>query len=189
MPGMSGIELAQHMLKLPHLPAHHLSPPPTISLRCRHFSECGRLSAQTDQAGTTGGGTGKGERVTALPPAVKISTRKPPVSQRHRAWQGAAGAGQGHSVPQGRAEIHHPGTAQREYLLEEIATHLEQEVEQAFVRIHRNLPGLRAAITGFERHSSDEGDSHWEVLLHGIDEHLPISRRQQAIVRVQAPGK
>ena len=74
-------------------------------------------------------------------------------------------------------------TAQREYLLEESLTHLEQEFAERFVRIHRNCLVLRSAITGFERKSSNEGDSHWEVILEGLSEHLPISRRQQAIVR------
>ena len=30
---------------------------------------------------------------------------------------------------------------------------------------------------------SDDGDAHWEVLLKGMGETLPVSRRQQFIVR------
>ena len=39
------------------------------------------------------------------------------------------------------------------------------------------------AIRGFERRVGDEGDAHWEVLLKGVPETLPVSRRQQSIVR------
>ena len=38
-------------------------------------------------------------------------------------------------------------------------------------------------IRGFERHVSSEGDAHWEVLLRDVAEALPVSRRQQYIVR------
>ena len=74
-------------------------------------------------------------------------------------------------------------TAQREYLLEESLTRLEQEFGARFVRVHRNCLVARDFIRGFERRANDDGDAHWEVLLHGIDESLPVSRRQQYIVR------
>jgi len=74
-------------------------------------------------------------------------------------------------------------TAQREYLLEESLTHLEEEFGPRFVRVHRNCLVARDFIKGFERRVSDEGDAHWEVLLRGIAESLPVSRRQQFIVR------
>ena len=74
-------------------------------------------------------------------------------------------------------------TAEREYLLEESLTKLEDEFGQRFVRVHRNCLVARDAIRGFERHLSAEGDSHWEVLLRGVPEALPVSRRQQFIVR------
>ena len=73
-------------------------------------------------------------------------------------------------------------TAEREFLLEESLTRLEQEFSGRFVRVHRNCLVARAAIRGFER-SHEEGEGHWAVLLSGIDEKLPVSRRQQHIVR------
>jgi hypothetical protein len=30
---------------------------------------------------------------------------------------------------------------------------------------------------------NDDGDAHWEVLLNGVTETLPVSRRQQFVVR------
>ena len=74
-------------------------------------------------------------------------------------------------------------TADREFLLEESLTKLEEEFGERFVRVHRNCLVAREAIRGFERRVSDDGDAHWEVLLRGIDEALPVSRRQQFIVR------
>ena len=74
-------------------------------------------------------------------------------------------------------------TAEREYLLEESLTRLEEEFGQRLVRIHRNCLVSRDHIRGFERRVSDEGDAHWEVLLRDIAESLPVSRRQQSVVR------
>jgi two-component system, LytTR family, response regulator AlgR len=74
-------------------------------------------------------------------------------------------------------------TAEREYLLEESLTKLEEEFAARFVRVHRNCLVARDAIRGFERHVSAEGDAHWEVLMRDVPEALPVSRRQQFIVR------
>jgi two-component system response regulator AlgR len=57
------------------------------------------------------------------------------------------------------------------------------EEEFAALRsVHRNVSS-RATIRGFERHLSAEGDAHREVLLRGVPEALPVSRRQQSIAR------
>ncbi|MEO6565271.1 MAG: LytTR family DNA-binding domain-containing protein, partial [Casimicrobiaceae bacterium] len=74
-------------------------------------------------------------------------------------------------------------TAHREYLLEESLTKLETEFGSRFIRVHRNCLVARSFIRGFERCVNDDGDSHWEVLLTGVNETLPVSRRQQFIVR------
>jgi len=74
-------------------------------------------------------------------------------------------------------------THDREFLLEESLTRLETEFGHRFVRVHRNCLVARDAIRGFDRRVNDDGDAHWEVLLNGITETLPVSRRQQGIVR------
>ena len=74
-------------------------------------------------------------------------------------------------------------TAEREYLLEESLTKLEEEFGMRFIRVHRNCLVAREAIRGFERCVGDEGDAHWEVVLNGVTETLPVSRRQQYVVR------
>jgi len=74
-------------------------------------------------------------------------------------------------------------TAQREFLLEESLTRLEEEFGARFIRVHRNCLVAKDAIRGFERCVGDEGDAHWEVVLNGVTETLPVSRRQQYVVR------
>ena len=73
-------------------------------------------------------------------------------------------------------------TAAREYLVEESLQHLEEEFEPLFVRVHRNCLVSREAIGGFER-SSEEGDSGWAVVIRATGEKLPVSRRQQHVVK------
>jgi two-component system response regulator AlgR len=70
-------------------------------------------------------------------------------------------------------------TAQREYLLEESLVQLESEFSEHFLRIHRNCLVARAAVTGVEQ-AADAGDAeaHWQVILGGAAECLPVSRRQ-----------
>ena len=74
-------------------------------------------------------------------------------------------------------------TAAREYLIEESLTRLEEEFGERFVRIHRNCLVARAYVTGFERENDEEGEGRWLVLLRGVEEKLPVSRRQQHVVK------
>lgn len=74
-------------------------------------------------------------------------------------------------------------TSKREFLLEESLTKLEQEFGSRFIRVHRNCLVARVHIRGFERRVNDDGDAHWEVLLNEIPDTLPVSRRQQFVVR------
>jgi len=73
-------------------------------------------------------------------------------------------------------------TAEREYLVEESLTKLEEEFGEAFVRIHRNCLIARAAIAGFER-NAQESESGWAVVIRATGEKLPVSRRQQQVVK------
>ena len=73
-------------------------------------------------------------------------------------------------------------TAEREFLVEESLTKMEEEFAEAFVRIHRNCIVARAAIGGFEK-NADESESGWAVVIRATGEKLPVSRRQQAVVK------
>jgi len=75
-------------------------------------------------------------------------------------------------------------TREREHIIEESLVSLEKEFSDALIRIHRNCLVARAAIVGFERAAGGEEDeAHWEVLLDGVPERLPVSRRQWSEVR------
>lgn len=78
-------------------------------------------------------------------------------------------------------------TVEREHLVEESLSALEEEFRDRFVRIHRNALVARSAITGFERvvpgADADTLDPYWQVVLRGVTERLPVSRRQWSSVR------
>lgn len=74
-------------------------------------------------------------------------------------------------------------TAQRELLLEESLSSLEDEFGDRFVRIHRNCLVARDYIEAFEKESQPGSDARWVLRVRGVDEKLPVSRRQQHIVR------
>lgn len=91
-------------------------------------------------------------------------------------------------------------TLQKEYLLEESLTKIEEEFEGMFTRIHRNAIVATKMITGFERVAASvddvedsaetteaagggAGGLRWVCVIKGVDEKLPVSRRQQHIIR------
>src|SRR5882672_10458650 len=74
-------------------------------------------------------------------------------------------------------------TRSGEYLVEESLTQLEQEFGGVFVRIHRNCLVARRSIRGVERGAETEGEVGWSVVLEGVEEKLPVSRRQWAQVK------
>jgi two-component system response regulator AlgR len=78
-------------------------------------------------------------------------------------------------------------TREREFLIEESLTSLEEEFSELFVRIHRNALVARPSIAGFERVTptgeGEAGDPYWQVVLREVGEKLPVSRRQWSIVK------
>ena len=77
-------------------------------------------------------------------------------------------------------------TADREYLLDESLTHIEQEFSERFIRLHRSVLVAKDAISGFEKNSLEDADTQWQALLRGIAEKLPVSRRQWPLVKSYA---
>ena len=73
-------------------------------------------------------------------------------------------------------------TLGREYLIEESLSNLEEEFGERFVRVHRNCLVAWDSIAGFEKMAEDSSE-YWTVMLKGIEEKLPVSRRQQHIVK------
>lgn len=83
-----------------------------------------------------------------------------------------------------RAELKYVSirTRERELLLEESLSRLEQEFADTFVRIHRSCLVAKAHLAGFEK-AAEDGEGGWVAVLKGIDEKLPVSRRQAHLVR------
>ena len=74
-------------------------------------------------------------------------------------------------------------TVDREILLEESLSRLEQEFTERFVRIHRNCLVAKEYIEAFEKEAIDGSDARWVVRVRDVDETLAVSRRQQHIIR------
>ncbi|MEF8700093.1 MAG: response regulator transcription factor [Candidatus Accumulibacter sp. UW26] len=77
-------------------------------------------------------------------------------------------------------------TRDREYLLDESLTHLEQEFGDTFIRLHRSILVAREAIIGFEKSVADDAETQWQAMLRDLPERLPVSRRQWPLVRSYA---
>jgi two-component system response regulator AlgR len=74
-------------------------------------------------------------------------------------------------------------TLEREYLLEESLVRLEEEFRERFVRIHRSCLVARDYIDRFERAGEEAVEVGWSVILRGLEERLPVSRRQQHVIK------
>jgi two-component system response regulator AlgR len=193
MPQMDGIELAQHLHKLPKPVPGTSKWPPVIIFTTAYDDHAikafelhavdyllkpirlGRLFDALNRARA------------AVPMHVETLRELLPEPRKHLSIHER---GKIHLVPIGqvlylRAELKYitVRTAEHEYLLEESLTALEKEFAARFVRIHRNCLVAKEAIEGFEKEGGEEGESGWMVKLKGLDEMLAISRRQQHIVK------
>ena len=74
-------------------------------------------------------------------------------------------------------------TAERELVLEESLSRLEEEFSERFVRIHRNCLVAKEHIESFEKESQADAEARWVVRVRGVEEALPVSRRQQPVIR------
>lgn len=73
-------------------------------------------------------------------------------------------------------------TREREYVLDEPLTKLEEEFAGDMLRIHRNCLVNRRQLAGFELRREGE-ETRWVALLRDWPEVLPVSRRQSHVVR------
>jgi len=180
MPGMDGVELARHLARLPSAPAVIF-----VTAFDQYAVQAFELAALDYLV--------KPVRAARLADALKKARRR--ADDAERLERSALSVRQNLScLERGRillvpvAEIIYlkaeqkyvtARTAEREYLLEESLVHLEAEFSQRFLRIHRNCLVARGAVTGVER-AADEGDAeaHWQVIMEGAAERLPVSRRQ-----------
>ena len=186
MPGMRGLEVARHLGGLELAPAVVF-----VTAHDRHAVEAFELNALDYLL--------KPVRATRLAAALrKASAGGPPA--REQLARAAAQAREYLSVTERnrirlvpvrevvylRAELKYVTLRTRagEHLIEESLVALEREFAERFVRVHRNCLVARAAVRGVERAAEGGDEPHWNVVLDGVPERLPVSRRQWAEVRL-----
>ena len=74
-------------------------------------------------------------------------------------------------------------TATRSLILDSALSELEERYGNQFLRVHRSILVTRRLIRALEKVFDDEDGDSWAVRLLGIDELLPVSRRQLPVVR------
>jgi two-component system response regulator AlgR len=185
MPGMGGIELARHLSGLEGAPAFVF-----VTAHDRHAVEAFELNALDYLM--------KPVRAERLAAALKKAHAAGPVP-REKLERASSEAREYFSVTERnritlvpvadvlylKAELKYVTlrTKAGEHLIEEPLVALEREFAQNFVRVHRNCLAARSAIRGVERDGGGEEEPHWNVVLDGIQERLPVSRRQWAAVK------
>ena len=192
MPGMGGLELARHLSCLPEPPAVIF-----VTAHDRHAVEAFELNAldylmKPVRAArladalrkALAAGPGARERLVR---AASVAREYFSVAERHRISLVPVG-----EVVYLKAELKYVTLRTRagEHLIEEPLVAIEREFAGRFVRVHRNCLVSRAAIRGFERAGAGDEELHWNVLLDGVEERLPVSRRQwPALKGILTEGK
>ena len=74
-------------------------------------------------------------------------------------------------------------TRTQRHILEGSLDALERKFPLHFLRIHRHTLIARHALRALEKHCDPAGAEAWSVRLDGVDERLPVARRQLAAVR------
>jgi two-component system response regulator AlgR len=186
MPEMDGIELARHLLQLPRPPAvvfttaYDAYAIQAFELRAVDYLLKPIRAARLEEALAR---AARGAR----PPDAQALRELAPAPRAHLASQerGRLQLIPVRDIVYLKAELKYVTvrTREREFLVDESLTRLEEEFGGRFLRIHRNCLVAREHVTGFERVAEEGGEGHWVVVLAGVEEKLPVSRRQQHVVR------
>lgn len=194
MPGMDGLELAQHLAGLPQ---------PPVVIFVTAFDDYAVQAFELNAVDYLL----KPVRAARLAVALDKARRLPPLAAETlgRLRQGAGGwerqrrhlscheRGRLLLVPVAevlyfKADLKYVSarTRDRAYLLDETLTHLEEEFADRFVRLHRGVLVARDALTGFARGvgGGEDGGDQWLALVKDLpEERLPVSRRQWPVVK------
>ena len=194
MPGMGGIELARHLAGLEQAPAivfvtaHDRHAVEAFELNALDYLmkpvRAERLAAALKKAQAAG--PAPRERLARAAEVAKAAAREFfSVAERNRIVLVPVG-----DVLYLKAEQKYVTLRTRmgEHLIEEPLVSIEREFGERFVRVHRNCLVARAAVRGFERLAgSGEEEPHWNVVLDGLEERLPVSRRQWPALKGMLP--
>ena len=185
MPGMSGLEVARHLAGLEAGPAvvfvtaHDRHAVGAFELNALDYLmkpvRAARLADALRKAAATGAPQAQRLAQAAKGPREYLS-----VVERNRIILVPV-----REIVYLRAELKYVTLRTRagEHLIEEPLIALEAEFAEHFVRVHRNCLVARAAVRGFERAADGGEEPHWNVVLDGLAERVPVSRRQWAMVR------
>ena len=185
MPGMRGLEVARHLAGLERAPAivfvtaHDRHAVEAFELNALDYLmkpvRAARLAAALKKAAAGGAPSAERLHKAAAQPREYLS-----VTERHRIVLVPV-----RDIVFLRAEMKYVTLRTRagEHLVEEPLVALEREFADTFIRVHRNCLVARRAVRGFERAAGDGDEAHWNVVLEGVPERLPVSRRQWTEVR------
>jgi two-component system response regulator AlgR len=188
MPGMTGLEVARHLASLERAPvivfvtAHDRHAVDAFELNALDYLlkpvRAERLAAALKKA-AGGAAPGRGQLARAAAEGSEGARAYLSIVERNRIVLVPV-----RDIVFLRAEQKYVTlrTKEREHLIEEALVSLEKEFADRFVRIHRNCLVARAAIRGFERTGEGE-EAGWAVVLEGVAEQLPVSRRQWPMLR------
>lgn len=185
MPEMDGLEAAQHMLKLPDPPSVIFTTAyDDYALKAFELHAVDYL-VKPIRLRRLHDALSRARAITPL--RLDVLNRIAPEPRKHLCVQerGKVMLIAVSDIRYLRAELKYVTvrTATREHLVEESLSRLEQEFADQFVRIHRSCLVAKAYIIGFEKEAAEAGESRWAVMLNGLQEKLPVSRRQQHIVK------
>jgi two-component system, LytTR family, response regulator AlgR len=208
MPGMSGIELARHLAALETPPAViFVSAFDEFALKAFEVHaldyllkpvRAARLAQAIQRAASLMAAQAQKQALAAASASLRLQRRNFSVQERGRLLLVPVA-----DVLYLKAEAKYVTlrTAVRSYLIEESLNSIEEELQDVFVRVHRNALVARNALQGVERAppeadpdgerlKDDSGDAGgkpekngkaqetWQVIVRGVTERLPVSRRQ-----------
>lgn len=182
MPKMDGLTAARHLLRLPRAPAVIF-----LTAHDEHAVTAFELGALDYLL--------KPVRLERLQVALQRARRLVPEDDAGLLRQGAR---RGHLVVNDRGRVRLVPlddilflraeekyvvvqTREREHLVDESLTALEEEFGAVFLRIHRNCLVSRKHLAGFEHGAGEAGG--WVAVVHEWPEKLPVSRRQGHVVK------
>ena len=190
MPGMTGIELASHICKLPQ--------PPAIVFVTAH-DQYALKAFDVDAVDYLLKPVRAARLVEALQRVNRKQVREStdtalPVMRQHFSVmeRGRLLLVPVKEVIYLKAELKYVTlhTQEKNYLIEDSLVSIEEEWPSVFVRVHRNALVARNAIIGVERGSQaleQDGDERaqdsWEVILRDTKARMPISRRQWSTIK------
>jgi two-component system response regulator AlgR len=185
MPQMSGIEVARKLLALARPPAVIFS---------TAFEDYGVAAFDVRAVDYLLKPIRQDRMLTALHRVLDLHRMQPilaPVNNNNaRSHFSVTERGRVHLIPVGDAKYLKAEqkyitlrTIDREYLLEDSLTRIEEEFGPSFIRIHRNCLVARDALAGFEREVQTGGEAHWVAVLRDLPEKLAVSRRQQHVIK------